>query len=102
MSWLWVSEIEGSSSMILAIAAVSFTSSFFSLAAIAKPNTGRGAAGVAIFFTLPFSSVSVSPVFTLSSRPKATVSPAFASPRFSGSWPMTVKTPEMRSSSAPP
>ena len=40
MSWLWLSEIEGSSSMILAMAAVSLTSSFFSLAAMARPNTG--------------------------------------------------------------
>ena len=46
MSWLWLSEIEGSSSMILAMAAVSFTSSFFSLAAMASPNTGCAGAVV--------------------------------------------------------
>ena len=45
MSWLCVSEIEGSSSMSLARAAVSFTSSFFSLAAIASPNTGLADGG---------------------------------------------------------
>ena len=84
MSWLWLSEIEGSSSMILAMAAVSFTSSFFSLAAMARPNTGRAGGMVSSFTGFDFSATSVSPVLVLSSLPKATVSPGFASPRLVG------------------
>ena len=71
MSWLWVSEIEGSSSMILAMAAVSFTSSFFSLAAMAMPNTGGCDARPSRSRSCcPCPRSSVSPVLVLSRRPK--------------------------------
>ena len=42
---------------------------------------------VASFTGFDFSATSVSPVLMLSSLPKATVSPGFASPRLVGSWP---------------
>ena len=45
--------------MILAMAAVSFTSSFFSLAAMARPNTGCAGGLVSSFTGFDFSVTSV-------------------------------------------
>ena len=62
------------------------------------PNTGSGAGGPLTCTTPPFSVVIVSPVLTRSSRPSATVSPAFAAVRFTASSPFSVNTPATRSS----
>ena len=103
MSWLWLSEIEGSSSMILAIAAVSLTSSFFSLAAMAMPNTGRGDLGRLDRDLLALVlGERVAGLGAVEASERDGIAGDCASPRLIGSWPMTVNTPEMRSSSAPP
>ncbi len=101
-SWfsvLWTIFSDGSSSVSLAKATPSFTSSLRSLASTAIARTGAG--GVSVTEAQPHACrpTNVSPVFAPSSLPKATVSPAFAVPRLVKVAPISPNTPETRPAS---